>query len=235
MTKEIIGVYFDFFGTLIDSRYAITNVWSKIAKKLGMDIDYDDPRIWAGMLKQWEKMEKLADKLGKNYMEFSREVWDELNFIVLDTIGIKTEGITFNFVEEFRESFLKFYRLYPGCREMLNEIKDRNIKIGLHTHGSRERVQLKMKELRIYKFFDVFIHTQDFGYNKSNIEVYQIALGAMAPNDPDKIFHVGDNLELDVKMAQKIGMIPILFDPYNVYSQEEIRIIHELPEILKFL
>jgi HAD superfamily hydrolase (TIGR01549 family) len=105
----------------------------------------------------------------------------------------------------------------------------------LHTDAPREKVQSKLKELKIFEFFDIFIHTQDFGYNKSNIEVYQIALGAMAPNDPDKIFHVGDNIELDVKMAQKIGMVPILFDPYNLYSQKDIRVICELPKILKLL
>jgi HAD superfamily hydrolase (TIGR01549 family) len=234
LIKDIIGVYFDFFGTLIDSRYAITNIWSRIAKRLGMDINYDDPKIWAGIQKQWEEVDKLADKLGKNYMDFSREERDELNSIVLDTIGIKSEGTT-EIVEEFRENFIKFCRLYPGCRETLKQIKAKNIKIGLHTHGSRENVQSKMKELNIFEFFDIFIHTQEFGYNKSHIEVYQIALGAMAPNDPDKIFHVGDNIDLDVKMAQKIGMIPILFDPYNFYTVEDVRIIRELPEILKFL
>ena len=92
MTKDIIGVYFDFSGTLIDSRYVITNIWSRIAKRLGMDIDYDDPRIWAGIQKQWEEYDKLKDKLGKNYMDFSREDWDELNPVVLDTIGIKSDG-----------------------------------------------------------------------------------------------------------------------------------------------
>ena len=57
----------------------------------------------------------------------------------------------------------------------------------------------------------------------------------MAPNDPDKIFHIGDDIELDVKMAQKIGMFPILFDPYNLYSLKDIRVIHKFPEILEFL
>ena len=200
----------------------------------GMDIDYDDPRIWAGIQKQWEEYDKLKDKLGKNYMDFSREDWDELNPVVLDTIGIKSDGSSEIVNEEFNENFFNFYRLYPGCRETLKQIKAKNIKIGLHTHAP-PKIQAKMKELKIFEFFDIFIHTQEFGYNKSHIEVYEIALGAMGPNEPDKIFHVGDNIELDVKMAQKIGMIPILFDPYNFYSLKDVRVIRELPEILKFL
>jgi phosphoglycolate phosphatase-like HAD superfamily hydrolase len=235
LTKDIIGVYFDFFGTLIDSRYAITKIWSRIAKKLGMDIAYDDPRIWAGIQKQWEEYDKLADKLGKKYINLAREDWDYLNSFLLKIIGVDSEGTSDIISEEFDKFFFEFYQLYPGCRETLTEIKAMNIKIGLHTHAPRERCQQRMKELKIFEFFDIFIHTQDFGYNKSNIEVYQIALGAMAPNDPDKIFHVGDDIDFDVKMAQKIGMIPVLFDPYNRHSLKEVRVIRELPEILTFL
>ena len=233
MKKDIIGVYFDWFGTLVDSRYTLTNIWSRIANKLGKNITSDDPRILEGMQKQLEEYVKQ----NKLYINLSEEDWYPLNRIVLDTIGVKSQGTNKIISEEFEREFRtgETYRLYPGCRKTLKEIKSRNIKIGLHTHASTEVCQKKMKKWDILKFFDVFIHAQDFGYNKTHIEFYQIALGAMAPNDPDKIFHVGDDLDLDVKMAQKIGMIPILFDPYNIYTLDIVRVIHELPEILKFL
>ncbi|MFW9896565.1 MAG: HAD family hydrolase [Candidatus Thorarchaeota archaeon] len=138
--------------------------------------------------------------------------------------------------EEFNDkNFFKFYRLYPGCRETLVEIKARYIKIGLLTHAARERCQQNMKELKIFEFFDIFIHTQDYGYNKSHIEIYQIALDAMETSNPEQIFHVGDNLDLDVKMAQKVGMTPILFDPNKEYSLKDIIVINEMPELLKIL
>ena len=184
-----------------------------------------------------QKQHEESIKLGKLYINLSKEEWNSINGVVLDTIGVKREGSNEIISEEFQREFRTgmTFRLYPGCRETLKQIKAKNIKIGLHTHAPREKVQSKMKELKIFEFFDIFIHTQEFGYNKSHIEVYQIALGAMAPNDPNKIFHVGDNIEQDVKMAQKIGMIPILFDPYNQHSLKDIRVISKLPEILKFL
>jgi len=230
LTKNISGVYFDFSGTLIDSNFAVFNTWSRIAKRLGKEIEYDDPRIREGMQKQWEE----ADKLGKNYIYFSKEDWDFLNTFILDKMGIRSEGTSEIISEEFENDF-KFYRLYPGCRETLAQIKAKNIKIGLHTHASREPCQSKLKELKIFEFFDIFIHTQDYGYNKSNIEIYQIALDAMGTGDSKLIFHVGDNLELDVKMAQKVGMTPILFDPENEYPLKDIIVINEMPELLKYI
>jgi HAD superfamily hydrolase (TIGR01549 family) len=231
MTPDIIGVYFDFFGTLIDSNYAVFNTWSRIAKKLGKEIKYDDPRIWEGMQKQWDE----ADKLDKSYMNFSQEDWDYLNSFVLDKMGVNTEGTSEIISEEFNEHFLESSRLYPGSRETLAQIKAKNIKIGLHTHADRERCQLKLKELQIFEFFEIFIHTQDYGYNKTHIEVYQIALDAMETDDPKKILHVGDNLDLDVKMAMKVGMTPVHFNLYNRPSLESVRSIKKLPELLQFL
>ncbi len=197
-----------------------------------MEIDSDDPRIWTGLQKQRKEMDKM-DKLSIN---LSEEEWNSINVIFLDSIGVKSKGSKEIISEEFQlKNFFKTYRLYPGCRETLEQLKTKNIKIGLHTHAPRDPCQLKLKELKIFEFFDIFIHTQDFGFNKSHIEIYQIALDAMKTRNPDKIFHVGDDLELDVKMAQKVGMTPILFDPDKKYSLKDIRVISELPEVLKFL
>jgi putative hydrolase of the HAD superfamily len=242
LTSDIIGIYFDFFGTLIDSVYAVANVWSLIASKLGKEIAWDDLRIAEGVKKQHEEYELRKLKSGKLYINLTEDDWNSMNHIVLDHMDVKTEGLNINGVhktinKEFEKHLTigRFGRLYPGCIETLEQIKDRNIKIGLHTHAPREECQSKLKELKIYEFFDIFIHTGDFGYNKSNIEMYQIALNAMKTSDPKKIIHVGDNLDLDVKMAQKVGMTPILFDPNKEYLLKDIIVINEMPELLKYV
>ncbi|MHA2007490.1 MAG: HAD family hydrolase [Promethearchaeota archaeon] len=233
MLPDIIGVYFDWFGTLVDSRYTLTNIWARIANRLGKKITSDDSRILEGMQKQVTEYFK-QDKL---YINLSEEDWNFLNKIVLDTIGVKSKGSSEIISEEFEREFRTgiTYRLYPGCRKTLKQIKTKKIKLGLHTHASREVCQEKMKKWKILEFFDIFIHPREFGYNKSNIEIYQIALDSMGVKDPKKILHVGDDLDLDVKMAQKIGMIPVLFDPYNESSLDNVITITELPELLQYL
>ncbi len=76
--KDIIGVYFDFFGTLIDSRFTLTTVWSRVAKKLGTEISPDDKRIWEGILKQnneYDKLRKEFLRLGKPWIDPPSEEW----------------------------------------------------------------------------------------------------------------------------------------------------------------
>jgi hypothetical protein len=98
-------------------------MWSRIAKRLGMNIDYDDPRIWAGIQKQWGEVDELTDKLGKNYMDFSREELNVLSSVILEFMGIKSEGTSEVVLGEFRENFFKVFRLYPRCIETLKQIK----------------------------------------------------------------------------------------------------------------
>ena len=84
-------------------------------------------------------------------------------------------------------------------------------------------------------FFDIFVHSREVGYHKNQIEIYEIALEKMKAKHSEKIIHVGDDLELDVKMAQKVGMTPILFDPLEQYEIEDIIIVREFPKILEYI
>ena len=233
MKKDILGVYFDFFGTLVDSRHVLTNIWSRIAKKLGVEIASNDSKILLGMQKQWVEI----NKLNKPFIDLSRDEVLKLDYIVLDAIGVKRKGSKEIIREEFSDVFLTEmnFCMYPGCKETLEQIQAMEIKIGVLTHASRELCQIKMKELKILEFFDIFIHSEEFGYKKSEIEIYQIAMEAMGTMYPEKIIHIGDDVEMDVKMAQDIGMNPILFDPYMLYSIEDVITIRKLPEIMQYL
>ncbi len=233
MTKDIVGVYFDFFGTLIDSRYTLTNIWSRIAKRLGVEISYDDPRIWEGIRIQEEE----NTRLGKFFFDFTKEERFRLYTYVLDAMGVEREGAEKAIPEEFEREFSigTTFRLYPGCRETLEKIHDKDIKIGLITHASSKLCKTTMKRLGIFGLFDFFILSESVGYNKSQIEIYEIALSKMNTESPEKIMHVGDDLLLDVQMAQKVGMTPIFFDPQKRHAVDDIITISEFPDILKHL
>lgn len=240
MLKNILGVYFDFFGTLIDSRYAITTVWSQIARKLGREISPDDELIRKGILKQYDAYNKLKenyDRMGELWAVPSGEEMQKLNMIVLDTIGVEKKGSQMNIEEEFQQQFRtgKIFRLNPGCKDTLEEISSRGFKLGILANGSSQRGKKHLDRLGILDFFKIFIFAADLGYNKSQIEVYQIALEAMKTENPEYLVHVGDDLCMDVEMAQKIGMIPILLDPYNESSLDNVITIRELPELLHHL
>jgi HAD superfamily hydrolase (TIGR01549 family) len=234
VSTNVDGIYFDFFGTLIDSKYVLTNVWSRIAKKLGVDISYDDPRIWEGILKQSKEANRIGILAPDDLWESHK---DRLNSIALTAMGVETEGASEIVREEFTQEFATgpTFRLYPGCRETLERIHDIDIKMGILSHASMDLIKIKMKRVDIFELFDIFVLSEDVGYNKSQIEIYEIALEKMNTKHPEKIIHVGDDIYLDVHMAQKIGMTPILFDPLNMHPDEDFVTINEFSELLQYI
>ena len=101
--------------------------------------------------------------------------------------------------------------------------------MGLLSHASPDLFNPVMKRFEILEFFDIFVYTEEVGYHKNRIEIYEIALDKMKTKHPENIIHVGDDPELDVKMAQRVGMTPILFDPLDQHNFEDIIIVHSIP------
>ena len=93
--------------------------------------------------------------------------------------------------------------------------------------------ELKLKKLGLFDYFEIFVLSEDLGLYKSDIKVYEIAKERMNKGKVEKIVHVGDSLELDVYMAQKVGMIPILFDPHELHPNKDVITITKFPELLK--
>ncbi len=84
MLKDILGILFDFGGTLNDYTPLCTFVWSKIAKQLGVEISPDDPRIREGIRQQ----QAARVELGIPESRITREEFHSLNCHVLDAICI---------------------------------------------------------------------------------------------------------------------------------------------------
>ena len=246
MLKDIQGMYFDFFGTIIDSNYTLTNIWSRIAKKLGTEINPGDERIREGMLDQYKEFDKLTKEPNRlvttfTFNDLTEEEIHTLNLIVLSAMGVEAKASKVIITEEFEYEFRnrRSFRLNPGCKETLEQVKSTGIKLGILSNGSK-RLKTDLEKFGILELFDIFILAADLGLNKSRIEVYENALKAMNIESPEKIVHVGDNPFMDIKMAQRVGMVPILLDPNNEFSPQEydlgdVIIINELPEILQYL
>ena len=233
MTSKNLGIYFDYFGTLIDSRAVLTKAWSTIAKCLGVEISPDDPRIFEGMQKQHEESLRLESLSLKTFEENS----EILNSIVLENMGVDPNNSMSIVTEIFKQVFStgSTFRLNPHCKETLEKIHSQDITIGLLSNASMELCEISMKRLGIFEFFDLFVLSREEGFDKSHIELYQIALARMHKENINKVFHVGDSRELDVIMAEQVGMIPILFDPYNLHPNEDVITINDLFKIIDYI
>lgn len=233
MRKEIQGILFDFGGTLYDYYPSNSVIWSNVAKRLGVDISPNDPRIWKGM--QGQSIE--ATRRAKPFSKLSREEIHTLNLHVLDALGIDGEGTMETISEEFDKRG-HGYLINPESKETLERIYSIGLKIGLVSNCPTEFGKPRRQTMRgdgVLHCFSAIILSGEVGYEKPEKEIFMIAINALGLQDASKVMHVGDSFLADVIGAQNAGLIPVLFDPLGFHTSENVITIQKVSEILTYL
>lgn len=181
--------------------------------------------------------------------------------------GIKDRKVTFKEypIENFLNLFLRQYNVklnlnecieainlfYTEYREnvyfeedihkTLKIIKDMGYKIGIisNTCYYDEVMKACFKKAEIYEFIDSFTFSYSLKCGKPDKEIFKHALEKMKV-EPYESIMVGDNLNIDIKPAQEIGMNTILlnnsinkeFDS-NIKPRAIISYLSDLPNCLR--
>jgi len=233
MKKKIQGIFFDFGGTLYDYYPSNSVIWSRIAKRLGVNISPNDPRIWKGIQRQSIETTRRA----KPFSKLSREEIHTLNLHVLDAMGIDGEG-TMEIISEEFDKRGHGYRINPESKETLERIYSMGIKIGLISNCPSEfgkPRRLTMKEDGILHYFSTIILSGEVGHEKPEKEIFKIALDSLELQDASKVINIGDSLLADVIGAQNAGLIPVLYDPLSFHPGENVITVQKLSEIFRYL
>jgi putative hydrolase of the HAD superfamily len=238
MSGKIAGIFFDFGGTLLDYYPSNSVVWSRIAKKLGVEISPDDPRIREGMRRQ----DVAYIQLGIPASELSRDDWYYLNCHVLDAMGIDSSGTgTIELIDkEFQRNFQtgEGFRMFPDSRDTLERIHSMGIPIGLLSNCPAwlgEPRRAIMKEHGILDFFDAIVLSGEVGFAKPEKEIFEFALKELGVEAAKQVMHVGDCVLMDVQGAQNAGLVPVLFDPHDLHVIDNVIKIRKLSEIFQYL
>jgi putative hydrolase of the HAD superfamily len=235
MTGKIDSIFFDYGGTLFDYYPSNSEIWAKIANRLGVSIAPDDPRIREGMRIQSQEF----DKLDKEFRELSADELHKLNCFVLAAMGVDVAG-SFEIVNaEFiaREQG-KMFQIYPDAADTLRQIKQKGIKIGLLSNVGKRMAASRRPSLQqhdILQHFDVIILSVEVGVWKPDKEIFNIALREIGTTNPAEAMHVGDSFRADVMGARNAGLIPVFFDPLDLRFVKNVKKIKALSEILQYL
>lgn len=105
---------------------------------------------------------------------------------------------------------LKHLKLLPGVIETLEKLKSMSVSLGIVTDAIRDVALLKIKHLKIKKFFEVIVTQDDVGTVKPDPYpiLYALKLLDMSPNEA---IYVGNTLN-DVLAALAAGVKPILYN-----------------------
>ncbi len=231
------GILFDLGSTLIEFD---NTEWDKLEKAC-VQKGYEFLAQRGYKLPDWETFGKIFltefHQAWQNAQESLVEVklpeWVS-NFLI--RYGISSpDGFGLEFLRHYYEPISKQITLIEGAKEVLEQFKDLDLKIGLISNSSFP-TEFHIEELKNYQIMDLFEETlfsYDFGLRKPHPDLFKYVLNKLDLKPQETVF-IGDRLVEDIGGAQKVGMKAILkFKKDRDYSAPVVPdyVINRLPEL----
>jgi HAD superfamily hydrolase (TIGR01549 family) len=107
--------------------------------------------------------------------------------------------------------------LYDSAKNVLQKLKGK-FQLGVIANQPID-IELKLKEFKIFDFFDLIIISEIENIQKPNVKIFKMAL-QRANCEPSCAVMIGDRLDNDIYPAKKIGMKTILIKQGLTYTQK---------------
>jgi pyrophosphatase PpaX len=149
--------------------------------------------------------------------------------------------------EKAREEYYKFYSdnhnrfmadIYPGMKEILDELKSRGVLLSIYTGKGREAARITLKKLEIYDYFDLIITGDEVKEHKPSPEGIEIFLEKFKL-DKNEVLMIGD-APSDIKAAHAAGVkvASVLWDSlakHHVLKMNTDYVFNTVAELKQFL
>ena len=212
MIKAII---FDVDGTLIDSNDAHAKAWQAVFREHGFEFPY----------------EKVRHNVGKGADQYLQA------FLSPEDIERLQDKLTKRRLEIFKQDYASEIQPFPCVKELFTAIRESGKKTALATSAKKDELQSYMKLIGIEDLLDVKTTADDAEKSKPHPDIFQAALGKLAPIEPAEALVIGDT-PYDMEAAGKAGLRSIGFR-CGGFPEDELRqagaseVLQDAEELLK--
>ena len=213
MVKRMFkAVLFDLDGTLVNSSEGILNATKETLFRLGMEPPSDDEIrscIGPPVGETLQLIMKWSESQKKEFYEIFRPI--------------------------YRDKYVFQCEIYPGILQLLEELKKRNLLVGIATNKRNESTDSLLRHLGIERIFDVVI-AQDRKMIRNKADMILDAL-KLLQTDIDDTVMIGDSVG-DYKAAQGVGVsfIGVRYGfGFKETIDEDIELVDSTEELLRLL
>jgi putative hydrolase of the HAD superfamily len=230
------GILLDLDDTIISYSVYSEPCWEKACELSADLLDgvaaghlYDTvrtTRIWF-----WSDPER--HRINRQNMRLSQQ---RVVSLALQKLGVNDWDLATHIADRFIEERQKTIGPFPGAIETLTELRNLQIPMVLVTNGASGPQREKINKFGLEGYFAAIFIEGECGYGKPDERIYHDALDALK-SPPDRTWMVGDNLEWEIRVPQKLGIFSIWHDAQSEGLPEDSdivpdRIITSLPELL---
>lgn len=197
---EVEAVLFDVGGTLIKPWPSVGHIYADIAVQAGaksMDVERLNQQFGAA----W---------MAKKDFHYSPEHWQE---IVVETFqSMLPREACLDFFPKLYQRFQEpdVWKIYDDVLPALDDLASRGFRLGIVSNWDT-RLKPLLKQLKLDGFFDFTCVSCDIGFTKPSPVIFEHTIGKFGL-PPERMLHVGDQVDEDVTGAQAAGLQSLLID-----------------------
>ncbi len=222
--KKFDVLIFDLDNTLIDFSQSETVALPTALKLYDIKVSDEDIREYQKISRQcWVDMEKgIYTKDECVVLRFERF----LKYLEIDHIDPKELN------EKYLDSLSIHVPLMDSTNEVLTKLKE-NYLLVMMTNGIKRVQEAKIKKSGLNKYFDYVIISDDAGYNKPDIKIYEYMEKLIGKHNKDKMLMIGDSVGSDIEGGINYGIKTCFFNPKG--NECELKIDYEVKSMKEIL
>ena len=211
-------LFIDFDDTLYDTHCNAVIALSETFECFRLDRYFEDPQVfydayWTANIDLWTQYAK--GEITRDYLIVER-------FRRPLSVGKGIE-ITKELCLEISDRFLDFCATKPGvidgAHDLMDYLRQKGYRMHMCSNGFHEVQYKKLDACGLHKYFDTIILSEDAGVNKPSKTYFDYAL-KMSGASRETTLMIGDNLQSDILGALNADLDAMLFNRWQVPSEE---------------
>jgi len=191
---KIAAVTFDVGGTLIEPWPSVGHVYAEVAARNGFD-GISVEALNRQFARSWSTARSF---------NYTHAAWANIVDATFHGLSRSLPSQTFfpHLYRRFSEPDV--WHIYEDVLPTLDQLASDGVKLGIISNWD-DRLRPLLNALRVDKYFEVILVSCESGFTKPSPVMFNLAAEKLGLA-PERVLHVGDNLEMDVRAAQAAGM-----------------------------
>jgi putative hydrolase of the HAD superfamily len=230
------AIIFDLDDTIIDDSSSVERSWRAVCREAANRVQgLDADALFATIARVRDQFWSDPDRHREGRQDLraaSRRIVDE----ALRSLGFDLPALAATVANRYRDLREAAVRPFPGVVETLEGLRALSVRLGLITNGSGPGQRAKIERFDLARHFDHILIEGEFGCGKPDERVYQTTMQSLG-SQPKQTWSVGDNLEWDIAVPQRLGLYAIWVDASEAglpagASVRPDRVIRSIAELL---
>ncbi|MFQ5996912.1 MAG: HAD family hydrolase [Dehalococcoidales bacterium] len=213
----IKAVFFDLYQTLVRYEPPREELQARALRESGIEVSPEVLRRPLVIADEFIYQEIARSSFSQRSKEEQTAVLVQYEKILLKEAGIEAkEKVLLGLLGKMRQFDMKLV-LFDDVMPALTDLKGRGLILGLISNVDRDITSL-LNELGLTSWLQVVVTSQDVGHNKPQPEIFWEALKRARVRAAEAMY-VGDQYQIDVVGAKKVGMEGVLLDRGGYFSE----------------